>query len=128
MTAFTIRNLLAAGMAVGCLTAAGAATAQADNSNSAIAPAPSGGATMYYGPGTIYHGPGTVYSDPGLYYDKGYARQAEADARARRRAQEADILDRQSVDAYRRQGVTHVDPVTGVVTAPGYMGPRVVTK
>lgn len=120
MTSFRIRSSLAITAAAAALAMPFAASAQADNSNSAVAPAPSGNATMIYGGTSSFYG--------GPYYGNDYSRQAYADERARQRAYEAERRDPNSEESIRRQGWSNVDPATGTVTAPGYMGPKDATK
>lgn len=115
-----IRPYLAVIAAAATLAMAPTAGAQADNSNSAIAPAPSGNAVRIYGGTSSYYG--------GPYYGNDSPRQGYADERARQRAYQAERNDPNSEASIGRQGWSNVDPATGTVTAPGYMGPKDASK
>lgn len=114
-----------AALAAGALALSGQAFAQADNSNAVIDPAPSGGNAYSYGPNSTYdvytHGrhdpryadpmaPGRVYPSPYSYSEP-----------------MPPIVERADT-AQPSANPSRVDPVTGAVTAPGYSGPKDVSK
>ena len=116
---FRLRPYLAIAAAASTLAMASTVAAQADNSNSAIAPAQPGARTMTYGGTSSYYGPYYGYSNP---------HQPYADERARQRAYAEERADPNSETSHRSQGWSNVDPSTGTVTAPGYMGPKDASK
>jgi len=117
-----LRSLLATTGMVAALTS-GAALAQADNSNSLVAPAQPNAGMGYRSDGfhAPYHTPYHA-TDPSM---PGY--RAVPDAAARDRAWNAERNDPQSETNLQRNPA-NVDSVTGTITAPGYTGPKDVSK
>lgn len=114
-----VRSIAASAVAVLSFAFAGAVAAQADNSNAIVESAPSGGAVTYFdATPSYYHGP---------RYGNDYSRQSYADERARQRAADAERADPSSPTTL-GDNPANVDPVTGAITAPGYMGPKDVSK
>ena len=114
---FAVRGTAAA-LAALSLTFAGGVAAQADNSNAIIEAAPSGGVITYYDRTPTTH----YYVVPG----DAYAQQRYADDQARQRALEMQY--NYPPGSLRPVNPAYVDPVTGVVVAPGYDGPRDPSK
>lgn len=117
-----LRSLLgAAGLATAL--ASGTAFAQADNSNSLVAPAQPNAGMGYRSDGfhSPYHTPHHAM-DPSM---PGY--RPVPDAAARERAWNAERGNPQSETNLQRNPA-NVDPVTGTITAPGYTGPKDVSK
>lgn len=125
MNARTARNgMLAAAIAAGVLAASGTAFAQADNSNAVIDPAASGGNTSPYGPDSAYT---TGYPHQWYYAPNGAYREPAYPGQYRYSEPMPPIVER--ADSPQPGGnPSRVDPVTGVVTAPGYSGPKDVSK
>jgi hypothetical protein len=112
------RAYLAATAAAATIVAAGPAAAQADNTNSVIAPATANTGTF---PGAMDQYEAT--------HEGRISRQAYMDEAGRRwDPADTDRRGLTSEQINRTYGGRQSDPVTGVITTPGYMGPKDAKK